>query len=78
MALEKKGGDDGWARTVRDVAPYLGLGTALAGTVLACLAGGYWLDGKLGTRPLFFLVGGAFGLFAGLYSFFKSVTVRKR
>lgn len=47
-------------------------------TVLVCLGGGYWLDRKLGTEPIFFLLGGGFGLFAGLYNFYKSVTVRKR
>jgi F0F1-type ATP synthase assembly protein I len=41
--------------------------------VLAGLGGGYWLDGRLGTRPVFVLVGGAFGLAAALYYFFKTV-----
>jgi F0F1-type ATP synthase assembly protein I len=50
------------------------MGTALAVTVLLGLAGGYWLDGQFGTRPLFFLLGGAFGLFAALYHFYKTVT----
>ena len=35
---------------------------------------GYWLDGKLGTRPVFFLVGAVFGLVAALYHFFKTVS----
>jgi len=79
VTAEKKGGDeDGWARTLRDVAPFLGLGTALALTVGLGLLGGHWLDRKLGTEPLFFLAGGVFGLFAGLYNFYKSVAVRKR
>jgi F0F1-type ATP synthase assembly protein I len=51
----------------------LGLGTTLAVTVLAGLGGGYWLDGRLGTRPVFVLLGGAFGLGAALYYFFKTV-----
>ena len=75
LTPDKKGGDRGdWARALKDVAPYLGMGTALAVTVLLGLAGGYWLDGQFGTRPLFFLLGGAFGLFAALYHFFKTVT----
>jgi F0F1-type ATP synthase assembly protein I len=77
MAPEKKGDEDGWARTLRDVAPFLGLGTSLAMSVLLCLGGGYWLDRRLGTAPLFLLVGGGFGLFAGLYSFFKHAMPRK-
>jgi F0F1-type ATP synthase assembly protein I len=58
---------------LRDVAPYLGLGTTLAVTVLAGLGGGYWLDARLGTRPLFLLLGGTLALAAGLYHFFKTV-----
>jgi F0F1-type ATP synthase assembly protein I len=75
LTPDKKSEDRGdWGRALRDVAPYLGMGTALAVTVLLGLAGGYWLDGQFGTRPLFFLLGGAFGLFAALYHFFKTVT----
>jgi len=55
------------------VAPYLGVGTTLAVTVLAGLGGGYWLDDRLGTRPLLLLLGGTLGLGAGLYHFFKTV-----
>lgn len=66
-----------WTRALREAAPYLGLGTSLASTVLLSLAAGYWIDGKLGTRPLCFLLGGAFGLLAALYNFYKSVMGRK-
>ena len=45
----------------------------LAVTVLAGLGGGYWLDGRLGTRPVFLLLGGTLGVGAALYHFFKSV-----
>jgi F0F1-type ATP synthase assembly protein I len=58
---------------VREAAPFLGLGTTLAVTVLAGLGGGYWLDRQLGTRPAFLLLGGAFGVGAALYQFFKAV-----
>jgi len=56
----------------------LGVGTTLAATVLAGLGGGYWLDGRLGTRPLFLLLGGTLGLGAGLYHFFKTVTGQQK
>ncbi len=62
-----------WTRGLRDAAPLLGLGTTLAVTVLAGLGGGYWLDGRLSTRPVFLLLGGTLGLGAGLYHFFKTV-----
>jgi F0F1-type ATP synthase assembly protein I len=75
---KKDGAQSDWGSALRDVAPYLGMGTGLAVTVLAGLAGGYWLDGQFGTRPIFFLVGGFLGLGAALYHFWKTVTGLKR
>lgn len=66
-----------WTRALRDAAPYLGIGTTMAATVLLCVGGGYWIDARLETRPIFFLLGGAFGLFAALYNFTRAVTRRK-
>ena len=68
-----RGSARGWTRGLREAAPLLGLGTTLAVTVLAGLGGGYWLDGRLGTRPVFLLLGGTLALAAGLYHFFKTV-----
>jgi F0F1-type ATP synthase assembly protein I len=65
-------------QVVREAAPYLGLGTALAVTVLGGLAAGHWIDGRLGTEPLFFLLGAGLGLFAGFYNFFRQVAGRRR
>jgi hypothetical protein len=72
-------GRDGkdWTRALREAAPYLGIGTSMAATVLLCLWGGYWIDAKLGTKPAFFLAGAAFGLFAAFYSFSKAVKRRR-
>ncbi|HWX23585.1 MAG TPA: AtpZ/AtpI family protein [Vicinamibacteria bacterium] len=53
--------------------PYLGLGSAMAVTLLIALGAGYWVDGKFGTRPIFFLVGGTLGIGAALYHFVRSV-----
>jgi hypothetical protein len=65
----KSGGWDG----LRDLAPYLGLGLEMAVSILAALGAGYWMDGKLGTRPTFFLVGGTVGVAAALYHFLRTV-----
>ena len=46
--------------------------------MLAGLGGGYWLDGRLGTRPVFLLLGGVFGLGTALYHFFKMAAGQKR
>ena len=72
---ERESGGDArdWTRALREAAPFLGLGTTLAVTVLAGLGGGYWLDRRLGTRPVFVLLGSAFGVGAALYHFFKAV-----
>jgi F0F1-type ATP synthase assembly protein I len=79
MPVENKGGGPhDWGSVLREAAPYLGIGTALAVTVLAGLGGGYWLDGQLGTRPVFFLAGGILGLGAAMYHFMKTVSVLKR
>ncbi len=66
-----------WTRALREAAPLLGLGSSLALTLLLCLGAGYWLDGKLGTQPIFILVFGAFGLFAAGYHFVRAVTDRR-
>jgi ATP synthase protein I len=60
-------------RALREAGPYLGLGTTLAATVLAGLGAGYWLDGRLGTRPWFLLVGGTLGVGVALLYFFRAV-----
>ena len=70
--------DRGWSRVLRDAAPYLGLGTTLAGSVLLGLGAGYWLDSKLGTRPAFFLVGAVLGLLAAGLHFYRVLVVKKR
>jgi F0F1-type ATP synthase assembly protein I len=71
---DKKGGDAGdWTRALREAAPLLGIGSTLAVTVLVGLGAGYWLDGRLGTGPLFLIVGGTVGVLAGLYHFYKTV-----
>jgi F0F1-type ATP synthase assembly protein I len=79
VSPDKQEGDaTDWARALREAAPYLGLGTSLAATVLLGLALGYWADKELGTRPLFFLLGGSLGLAAALYQFFRTVRGGKR
>ena len=55
------------ARGVSDITPYLWIGSTLAGSVLACVAGGYGLDRLLGTPPTFLLVGAGLGLVAVFY-----------
>ncbi|HVO11581.1 MAG TPA: AtpZ/AtpI family protein [Vicinamibacteria bacterium] len=58
---------------MREAAPLLGLGLTLAVTVLAGLGAGYWLDGRLGTRPWFLLLGACLGVGAAMVYFIRSV-----
>jgi F0F1-type ATP synthase assembly protein I len=51
---------------------------AMAVTVLAGLGGGHWLDGRLGTGPVFLLLGGALGVAAALLHFFKTVAASSK
>jgi F0F1-type ATP synthase assembly protein I len=67
---EDKGGG-GWQRSLRDSAPYLGIGSSLAFTVLLCLWVGHTLDKKLGTEPRYFLVGAVVGVAAAFLHFWK-------
>lgn len=67
-----------WTRVVRDLAPYLGIGTSLAVTVLLGILGGYGLDVRFGTGPMFLLLGGVIGVGLALYQFFKTVAGPKR
>jgi F0F1-type ATP synthase assembly protein I len=79
VSPDKQEGDPAdWTRALREAAPYLGLGTSLAATLLLALALGYWADRQFGTQPLFFLLGGVLGLVAALYQFFKTVMGGKR
>jgi len=72
---DKKGrGAGDWGRTLRDVAPYLGIGASLATTVLAGLGVGYLADARLGTKPVFFELGGGVGVVLALFEFFRTVS----
>jgi F0F1-type ATP synthase assembly protein I len=75
LSPAKKHDDAGdWGRALQEVAPYLGIGTSLAATVLAGLGAGYWADTRLATKPVGLLVGGVFGIAVALYQFFRTVS----
>ena len=61
-----------WSRAIREAAPYLGLGTQLAASVLLGLGAGYLLDQRFSTRPIWFLVGAVLGLVAAGVQFVRS------
>lgn len=63
-----------FARVLREAAPYLGLGTALATTVGLLIALGFWLDGWLETTPVLALVLGLLGVVLALVQFVRTAS----
>ncbi len=63
-----------FARVLRESAPYLGIGTALAATVGLFFAFGYWLDGFVGTKPWLSLLFGSLGVLIALVQFVRTAS----
>ena len=57
----------------KEIGPYIGLGLQLAVTVTVMVFLGIWLDGQFQTKPVLTVILAFFGVFAGLYTFIKSV-----
>lgn len=49
----------------------VGLGFEFAGMLVLLTLGGWWLDERWGTGPLFMLIGLAIGLIGGVYNFWR-------
>ena len=71
MVPERNTMSDDFARVIREAAPYLGIGTALAATVGLSFAFGFWLDGLLGTAPGLALAFGSLGVVTALIQFVR-------
>jgi len=56
---------------------YLHLGTQFCILLVGGTLGGWWLDGRCGTKPLFTVLGACFGMTAGIYALYRSVFDRK-
>ena len=61
----------------KDVGPYIDLGMRLALTVFLGLFLGCELDKKVGSLPLFTIVGSILGMIGGMMSVYQSVYGRK-
>lgn len=57
---------------------YMGLGLTWALSTLLFLLAGWWLDGKVGTTPLFMILGAFVGASAGFYSLYRHVVLDAR
>lgn len=78
MAPEQETQSSDFARVIREAAPYLGLGTALAVTVSLSFGLGYWLDGLLGTKPFLSLAFGSSGVVIALVQFIRTTSKLSR
>lgn len=66
--------DSDFARSLREVGPYLGLGLQLAATIVGLVLIGDWLDKKFQFKYTFTLVFGFLGIGIGIYNLIKTVT----
>jgi F0F1-type ATP synthase assembly protein I len=57
---------------------YTGYGLTWALSTLLFLLCGWWLDGKLGTMPLFLILGAFIGGGAGFYSLYRHIVLDPR
>lgn len=57
---------------------FTGYGLTWALSVLLFLLGGWWLDGKAGTAPLFMILGAFLGGGAGFYSLYRHIVLDSR
>lgn len=71
---QKPEDDSGFAKSMRDVGPYLGLGLQLAITIVASVLLGSWLDNKFSQNYTFTLILGFLGIGIGLYNLIKTVS----
>ena len=61
-----------WARSWQEVGKYLDLGLRFAISITIGLFGGYWLDKKWHTLPLFLILGMFFGAFSGFLTIYHA------
>lgn len=71
--MQKPDENSGFAKSVREVGPYLGLGLQLAVTIVTMVLLGSWLDKKFDSGYVFTLIGGIVGISAGIYNLVKTV-----
>lgn len=59
---------------IRASSEFIGHGMSFAGSALLFFLGGHWLDGKVGTSPVFALLGMLIGAGAGFWSLYSHVS----
>jgi hypothetical protein len=75
--FDRKQGRDEVDPPLVSVGRYTGYGLQLAASVGLFMAGGWWVDGKLGTAPLLTIIGALVGGAAGFYSLYLHLVKRR-
>jgi len=57
---------------------YMGLGLQFGGSIVLFMFGGIWLDKRLGTSPLFVIIGVFGGATAAFYSMYRRLMADQR
>lgn len=70
---QKPEDNSGFAKSLRDVGPYLGLGLHLAATIVLMVLLGSWLDKKFNLNYILTLIFGLLGIGVGIYNLIKTV-----
>lgn len=73
--MDKK---DGPGEELRELGPLLSVGTMLAASLGLGVVGGYWADGRFGTKPWLTLTGLLLGLTVGVYNLVMVIRARPR
>lgn len=71
--LQKPEQNSGFAKSIREVGPYLGLGLQLAVTIVAMVLLGSWLDEKFKSGYTCTLICAIIGISVGIYNLIKTV-----
>jgi F0F1-type ATP synthase assembly protein I len=56
---------------------YLGVGLTVVGSAALFMGVGWWVDGRVGSKPVFTLLGALVGLVAGFYQLFRRLSQDK-
>jgi F0F1-type ATP synthase assembly protein I len=70
--------DDARKSMLESFGVWSGIGIQLALSVFAGLYGGQWLDAKLATSPVFFIVGVLVGMGAGFYNMVRLIQIQQK
>jgi len=65
-------------RKTSSAAEFAGIGFQFAGAILLFLFAGQWLDRRLGTAPLFLIVGVFLGASAAFYGMYRRLMAAQR